>query len=133
MANLTNAYEKILLDALTGVTPWTSPTTVYISLHTADPTESGLVTDELSGDGYSRISLNNVFPSATSESNVNILAIASANADADWPTITHVGYCASSTVGADDMILYDSLSLPVNVLTGNAFAIAIGNALITVA
>ncbi len=133
MANLTNAYEKILLDGLTGVTPWTTPTTVYLALLTADPTETGSVTSELSGDGYTRIALTGMFSAATSEVTVSTDLIESAEATADWPTLTHVGYCVSGTPGTDDMMLHDAMSVGINISNGAKFSIAIGDASITAA
>ena len=53
MTAFSNFLEnKILLHVLAN-TSYTSPSTVYLGLHTADPTETGAV-GELSGNGYAR-------------------------------------------------------------------------------
>ena len=64
MANMTDAFENTLLDAIAGVTTNLS-TTMALALFTADPTDTGSVVNELSGDGYARKLLSGTFSSAT--------------------------------------------------------------------
>lgn len=51
MAALTNYGEEKLSKHLLGVTSFTMPAELYISLHTADPTETG-ATGEITAGGY---------------------------------------------------------------------------------
>lgn len=51
MAALTNYGEEKLSKHLLGVTSFTMPSALYISLHTADPTETGS-TGEITAGGY---------------------------------------------------------------------------------
>ncbi|PEJ57384.1 hypothetical protein CN692_13300 [Bacillus sp. AFS002410] len=53
-SNLTNYAQAKLLDHVLGTTAFTKPTTIYVSLHTADPTETGSTAAEIVGNGYVR-------------------------------------------------------------------------------
>ena len=48
MAEMSNYLEDALINATLRATTFTSPATVYVSLHTADPTDAGTGT-EVSG------------------------------------------------------------------------------------
>jgi hypothetical protein len=52
MPNLSNYLENALINAVLRNTAYTSPTTVYLSLHTGDPAETGA--NEVTGAGYAR-------------------------------------------------------------------------------
>jgi len=131
MANLTNAMAIKFLNGLTGETPLTTPTTVYLALFTADPTVTGSVANELSGGGYARISLAGMFPTATTGEVSTDTLVESVIASSDWTEITHIGYMESAIVATDDMMEHSELSASVTVLNGGRFSIAIGDLTLT--
>jgi hypothetical protein len=53
MAEISNYLENAIINATLRATTFTSPSTVYVSLHTADPTDAGTGT-EVSGGSYAR-------------------------------------------------------------------------------
>lgn len=111
MANMTNTTEKELVDGFTGVTQYTTPAIVYLALFTADPTETGDVTNEVSGVGYARVSLAGKFTASTDGSSSNTSAITFATAGVGgWGTVTHIGFMKSGVSATDDMVLHGALT-----------------------
>lgn len=134
MANLTDGYEKELVDGLTGVTPLTTPTTVYLALFTADPTETGSVVNEVSGTSYARVALTGKFSASTDGSSANTTAITFPAAGAGgWGTITHVGLMKSGTATTADMMVYQALTNSVIIAESDVFEFLVGNLSITAA
>ena len=96
---LSNYLETKLIDHLLRGVPYTPPSTVYISVHTADPGETGA--SEVSGNGYSRYAYT---CNQTSWSNVSGVAknsnlITLPVATGDWGAVTHFGIWDASTGG----------------------------------
>jgi hypothetical protein len=90
MVGLSSKGETAILTPLT--------TTCYVSLHTADPTDSGV--NEVSGNGYARqgpVTFVNAGNNPTVASNSAIVAYAAATAA--WGTISHFGTWDAATVG----------------------------------
>jgi hypothetical protein len=90
MTGLSGAGEALVLTPLT--------TTAYVSLHTADPGDTGA--NEISGGGYARqgpITFANAGSNPTVASNSAILTFAAASAS--WGTITHFGVWSAATAG----------------------------------
>jgi len=54
MGSKTNYLEDAMINAVLRNTSYTSPATVYLGLFTADPTDSGSQTNEVSGGAYAR-------------------------------------------------------------------------------
>lgn len=128
MANLTNGYENELLDGLCSVTQLTTPATVYLALFTADPTETGDVTSELSGGGYARTSIASKFSAAsgTDGTSSNTAEIAFPTATADWDEVTHVGWMKSDVETTADMMVYAPLDTPITITNGQVFKFSAG-------
>ena len=128
MSALVDGYENSLLDGLTGVTPLTTPTTVYLALFTADPTDTGSVTNELTGNGYARKSLAGLFSAATgtsgSVSNTSVINFATATGD--WTAVTHVGFMESGTTSTDDMMVSLALGTAITNLNTQVFSFKVG-------
>ena len=135
MANMTDAHEREYLDGITGVTQYTTPATTYLALFTADPTDTGSVTNELSGSGYARVSLSGKFSAATGTDGTtsNTSEIAFPTATADWPEVTHAGIMKSGTAATDDMIIVVPLDAGITIYSGDTFKFAIGKLTITAA
>ena len=135
MANMTDRLEKLLLDGLLGVTPYTTPTTVYLAFFTADPTDTGDVTNEVSGGAYSRQSLAGKFATATGTLgfSLNTVEIIWLESTEPWGNITHIGIMESVTTGADDMLLWGELVVPMNVLANQTMKFSVGDLELSVA
>jgi hypothetical protein len=90
MTGLSSAGEAAVLTPLT--------TTAYVSLHTADPGDSG--TSEVSGSAYARqgaVTFANSGNNPTVASNSAIVTFPAATGS--WGTITHFGIWSAVTAG----------------------------------
>ncbi len=90
MVGLSSKGETAVLTPLT--------TTCYVSLHTADPADTGA--NEVSGNAYARVgpvAFTNAGNNPTVSSNSAILTYAAATGA--WGTITHFGTWDAATAG----------------------------------
>lgn len=97
--------DAILNHVLRGVAFPTLAGSVYVALHTADPTDAGTGT-EVTGGSYARVAVSRgtgswAAPSDNSGSQrtSNSAAITFAAPTANWGTITHVAIWDASTSG----------------------------------
>jgi hypothetical protein len=105
MAEFTNYLENKLLDHVLRNVSYTSPTTVYVGLFTAGPTDTTSGT-EVSGGAYARQILSVTTASdgiVTSSADVNF-----PQATANWGTITHIGLHDAITSG--NLLMYTPLT-----------------------
>ena len=128
MAEMSNYLENALINVTLRNTAYTSPTTVYVSLHTADPTDAGTGA-EVSGGSYARKSATFAAPS-------NGVSATSADvtfdqATASWGTITHIGIWDALTTG--NMLYHTALDTSKAIDTGDIFKIASGSLTVTLA
>ena len=111
----TNATENSVLEHVlhTGGT-------LYISLHTADPTDAGNQgSSEATYTGYARVAINGNstdLPVASGAA-TNASTITFGKATAGTETITHVGIGTAST-GAGSLILSNPLSSSLSITAG---------------
>ena len=107
-----NYLELEILDHILGGGDYTRPATVYISLHTADPGDTGA--SETSGTDYARASVTNNatnFPAASAGAKTTGAAINFATpGSGGWGTVSHFGIWDASSGG--------------NFLFGGALAVA---------
>jgi hypothetical protein len=128
MAEMSNYLENALINVTLRNTSYTSPTTVYVSLHTADPTDAGTGA-EVSGGSYARKSATFAAPS-------NGVSATSADvtfdqATASWGTITHIGIWDALTTG--NMLYHTPLTTSKTIDSGDIFKIASGSLTVTLA
>lgn len=128
MANLTNVHESIIFNGLTGVSTLFCAE-VFLALFASNPTDEGYVVNELSGNGYARVSLTGKFTSGISS---NTAQITFATASANWSTVTHIGFMKSGTRGTSDMMAYGQLDAPISIMSTQAFILSIGALVINV-
>lgn len=86
-----NYLENKMLDHVFGNTPYTPPATIYVALHTADPTEAGSV-GEVSGGSYARVGFTNnttSFPNASGGSKSNGVVGTFPTPTVDWGDVTY--------------------------------------------
>lgn len=123
--SFSNYLETELLDHVFTNSAYTSPTTVYVSLHTANPDEDASGT-EVSGGGYVRQSGSF---SVTGNTATTTAAVEYPTATADYGTVTHVAIWDASTAG--NMLAYAALTASKTISTGDVFRIPTGDLDIT--
>ncbi len=115
--------EKKIIDHVLRNTAYTSPgTAIWVSLHTADPTDAGTGT-EVSGTSYARQQVT-AWNSPASRSTANTNAITWSAAGSNWGTVTHIGIWDNSAGG--NLLFYGQLTASKAVNTGVIFSIAAG-------
>lgn len=125
MSAFSNYLEnKILLHVLSN-TAYTSPTTVYLGLHTADPTDAGTGT-EVSGGSYARQSFASTV-SGNAASNTS--AIEFPTATGSWGTVGWVGVWDNLTGG--NLLFHGALTASKTIASGDVFRVPAGDLDIT--
>lgn len=120
----TDYARKKILDDLTGVASY-SPPALYLSLHTADPTESGSHAHEVSGAGYARQPLAGVMGAAdTTGFSINTTLINFGPATADWGTITYLA--VEDAVTGGNMICPGVPATPRTITSGQPLQVPVG-------
>ena len=124
MTAASNYLEDEVLDHVLGkgTRDFTSPANLYVSLHTADPTEA-MDTGELSGNGYSRQSVTFGASSSGTASNTNQLTFSASGGS--WGTVSHMGIFDAATVG--NGLIYGSLTASRTVNDGDDLVFAVGD------
>jgi len=128
MAEMSNYLENALINATLRATTFTSPATVYVSLHTADPTDDGSGT-EVSGGSYARKSAT--FASPSNGASSTSADVTFDQATGNWGTITHIGIWDNSTSG--NLLYHTALTASKAIATGDIFKIASGSLTVTLA
>lgn len=131
MAAMSDYLENKLIDALLRGQSFTFPTTVYIALFTANPTDSTAGT-EVTGGSYARVAVtcslanfagtqsagSTVASTGTGGTTSNNTVITFPTPSANWGTVTGVAVMDASTSG--NVLLFGALSASQVVNTGNA-------------
>ncbi len=142
MNNMTDYLENKLIDALFRNVGYSIPTTLYIGLFSASPTDTGSQTAEVStsGTAYARQAISSATstwsatdsptstanPSGgTSATTYTLADIDFPTATADWGTVTSIGILDASSSG--NMLWYGDLTVPKTVTTDDTFSIVAGN------
>lgn len=130
MSAASDYLEDKLLDHVLVNTAYTSPTTVYIGLWTADNgLESGTLTSEVSGGSYARQSVT--FSASSGGATSNSATVTFPTATANWGTITHVAVMDSPTTG--NVLFHGAVTTSKTIESGDTFQISSGNLDITLA
>ncbi len=139
-----NYLENKLVDFLFRGMAFTPPTHIFLSLHSADPGDTGA--SELTGGGYGRVDVGasayniwkstqgtsaNEASSGTGGQTSNVNALAFAAATADWATATHFGLWDSLTTG--NFLTGAALSAPKTVQNGDTPSFAADVLTVTIA
>lgn len=123
--SFSNYLETELLDHVFANNAYTSPSTVYVSLHTANPDEDASGT-EVSGGGYVRQAGSFTVSGNTATTSA---AIEYPTATAGYGTVTHVAVWDASSSG--NMLAYAALTASKTIATGDVFRIPAGDLDIT--
>ena len=131
MAGFTNYLEDKVIAHLFGGVAYTAPTTWYVGLFTATPSDSAAGT-EVSGGAYTRQSVAWTLQTSGTAQASNTAALTFAAATTDWGTVTHAGVYDAASGG--NLVAYEVLTKtdfstanPKVVNTGDIFKIDAGN------
>lgn len=122
MSKMSDYLEVELRKHLFRTGSFTKPSALYVSLHTADPTDDATGT-EVSGGSYARVQrdpldANWTAASATDGVTDNAAAITFPSPTANWGSITHFGIWDASSAG--NMLIHGALTTPKTVNNGDA-------------
>lgn len=125
---MSNHLENALINATLRNISYTSPATVYVGLHTADPTDAGTGT-EVSGGSYARTAVT--FGAPSNGTSTNSAAVEFPQATANWGTVSHIGIWDASSSG--NLLYHTALDTSKTIETGDIFKIASGSLSVTLA
>ena len=128
MSAMSNYLETALFNEVLRATNYAAPTTVYVGLHTADPTDAGSGA-EVTGGAYARQAVT--FGAPTDGAGSNSAAVTFPQATANWGTITHFGIWDAATAG--NLLLHGALTASKTVNTGDVFTFPVGQLTVTFA
>lgn len=117
--------ETKVLDHVFANTAYTAPSTLYVALFTAAPSDSGGGT-EVSGGSYARQTIAFTTSGDTTSNNA---AIEFPTATANYGTVTHVGVYDASSAG--NLMAWAALTSSKTIETGDVFRIPSGDLDIT--
>ena len=100
MAGFSDYLEQALLNATLRGIAYTAPAKIYLSLHTADPTDAGTV-GEVVGNGYTRkeIAFDAPVSDGTGYKCVNSADVTFGDPTGNWGAITHLSLWDADTAG----------------------------------
>ena len=131
MAGFTDYLEDKVLDHVFGGTAYTAPSTLYVGLFTAAPSDTGGGT-EVSGGSYARKSMPDMTISGTSPTTAtNGAAVEFVTATGSWGTVTHVGIFDASSSG--NLLCWAALSASKVVASGDVIRFDQGDLDVTLA
>ena len=131
MAGFTDYLEDKVLDHVFGGTAYTAPSTLYVGLFTAAPSDTGGGT-EVSGGSYARKSMPDMTVSGTSPTTAtNGAAVEVVTATGSWGTITHTGIFDASSGG--NLLCWAALSASKVVASGDVIRFDAGDLDVTLA
>jgi len=122
MSEISTYLENALINATLRATTFTSPSTVYVSLWTSDPTDAGSGT-EVSGGSYARQSVT--FGAPSSGLSTNNADVTFPTATGSWGTVGWIGI--NDAVSSGNLLYHTPLDVAKAITTGDVFKIATGN------
>lgn len=123
MATMSTYFANWVIDHMLRGQAFTPPSTIYVSLHTADPGDAGA--NEVTGGGYARQAVT--LAAAANKATSNTAVIEFTNMPA--VTITHVGIWNAPTGG--NLLMYGPLTTPKTVNAGDTVRFNVGDLDIT--
>ena len=125
--SFSNFLETELLDHVFTNSAYTAPSTLYLSLHTANPDEDGSGTEvSTSGTAYAR---QTVTFSVSGNTATTDAAVEFPTATASFGTVSHVGVYDASTAG--NLLGYAALTTAKAIDTGDVLRVPAGDLDIT--
>lgn len=121
MSNMSDYLEAQLRTHIFRTGTFAKPTALYVSLHTADPTDAATGA-EVTGGAYARVQRNPLdanwtAASATDGVTDNAADITFPAPTANWGTVTHFGIWDAPTGG--NLLCYGALTTPRTINSGD--------------
>lgn len=135
MSKLTNYAETALTNHILGKAAYTMPTTVYLALFTADPTDSGTLTAEVPASrGYARQAITSTMSTSSGGSTSQNSADINFGpcVTTSWGTVTHIGIVDSATIGAGNLLFYGPVTASKAVAVGDSLRFAANNLTVSI-
>lgn len=132
MGSLSDKAENELLDHIFNAA-YTPPTTVYLALCTADPTDAGTgasMSECANTNNYARAAIT--FAAAASRSVAQSGTVTFNQASGSWGTASHWAVVSTNTYGAGDMLAHGSLAASKAIVNGNTPSVAGGEVTVTI-
>lgn len=130
MAALSDYAEKLLLDWMMTTGAATRPTTWFLALYTAPPSDAGGGT-EVAGNGYARRPIAFAAASTPGGSTNNTAIVDFTAAGGNWGTVTHVGIHTAATGGS--LLWHGAMAAPKTINDGDTLSFAVGAVNVTLA
>ena len=128
MSEISNYLENALINGTLRATTFTAPAAVYVSLHTADPTDAGSGT-EVSCGSYAR--QDATFGAPSNGASTTTADITYPQATAGYGTVTHIGIFDALTTG--NLLYHSPLTTSKTIDIGDIFKITSGSLTVTLA
>lgn len=128
MSEISNYLENALINGTLRGTTFTAPVSVFVSLHTADPTDAGTGA-EVSGGSYVRQAAT--FGAPSNGVSTTTADITYPQATAGYGTVTHIGIFDAVSTG--NLLYHSPLTTSKTIDTGDIFKIAAGSLTVTLA
>lgn len=128
MSEISNYLENALINGTLRGTTFTAPASVFVSLHTADPTDAGSGA-EVSGGSYVRQAAT--FGAPSNGVSTTTADITFPQATASYGTVTHVGIFDAVSTG--NLLYHSPLTTSKTIDSGDIFKIAAGSLTVTLA
>jgi hypothetical protein len=128
MAEISNYLENALINGTLRATTFTAPAAVYVSLHTADPTDAGTGA-EVTGGSYARQAAT--FGAPSNGASTTTADITYPQATASYGTVGWIGIWDALTTG--NLLYHSPLNTSKTIDTGDIFKITSGSLTVTLA
>jgi hypothetical protein len=128
LANASDYLEDKVINITLRGQAWTTITTVYVALYTANPTDANTGT-EVSGGSYVRMASTWNAPSNGLSTNTTDITFPVATAG--WGTITHMGILDASSGG--NLLYHGAITSPITLLSGQQAKFLAGDLSVTAA
>lgn len=120
MANMSNYLEQKLLGVSLLGSPFTAPSTVFLSLATTLASDGDFFTEVVSGLGYTRIPVDFSEPTSPNDYTVvNSADVPFSAATTPWGNVTHFAYFDTEAIGAGNMLYWGVMTADRDVLTND--------------
>lgn len=133
--NITTFYKTEVANAILGASTYAKTGSVYVALHTADPTAAGNVGElTIGANSYARVAVTNDaagFPPASGGVKSNAAAVTFPTATGSWGTVTH--FSVKDAASGGNTLFYGALSASKTVASGDTISIPAGQLVLTIA
>lgn len=129
MGSLSDYSENAFLNHITTNSAYTPASTLYLALHTADPTDDASGAEVADANGYARTAIT--FGAAASRAVAQNADVDFPEATGSWSTVTHWGVWDNASHGAGNMLAHGAFGSSFAPVSGNVWTVASGEVTVT--